>query len=214
MKLFKKKCRFEKSLAVLSEKGFIDEYAASLKAELAEAERPQDIARGKSFLANAQLILGDLTEAYGTFEEIDMKKLEPYLVGNLVSNMIFVCFVQDKFKLAEELYQTYNAAVLREHSDASKRSLAIHEHIKGRYEVSVEIYVNMMGSECRFLDICMVKSMLRLDMFEQAADFSLFFDRYSGCGELAAEVKKLKDKIIGGLPPKRKADYIKKSAKG
>lgn len=214
MKLFKKKCKFEKSLAVLSEKGFTAEYAESLKAEIAEAERKQDIARGKSFLANAQLIIGDLTDAYRTFEEIDMDKLEPYLVGNLVSNMIFACFVQDRFKQAEELYQTYNAAVLGEHSDASKRSLAIHEHIKGRYEVSVEIYVKMMGSECRFLDICMVKSMLRLDMFEQAADFSAYFSRYSNCGELSAEVNKLKNKIIGGLPPKKKAEYIKTGAKG
>lgn len=214
MKLFKKKCRFERSLTILSEKGFTAEYAQSLRDELAEAEREQDIAKGKSFLANALLILGDITEAYSTFEEINMKKLEPYLVGNLVSNMVFADFVRDNFKRAEELYKTYNASILGEHSDASKRSLAIHEHIKGRYENSVEILVNMMDSECRFLDICMVKSMLRLDMFEQAADFSAYFSRYSSCGELAEEVKKLRKKIIGGLPPKKKAEYIKNSAKG
>lgn len=214
MKLFKKKCRFEKSLAILSEKGFTEEYAESLKEEISEAEREQDIAKGKSFLANALLILGNITEAYRTFEEINIKKLEPYLLGNLVSNMVFADFVRDRFKNAEELYQTYNAAILGEHSEASKRSLAIHEHIKGRYENSVEILVNMMDSECRFLDICMVKSMLRLDMFEQAADFSAYFSRYISCGELGDEVKKLKNKIIGGLPPKKKAEYIKNSAKG
>ena len=214
MKLFKKKCRFERSLAILSEKGFTAEYAESLRSELSKAEREQDIAKGKSFLANALLILGNITEAYQTFEEINIKKLEPRLLGNLVSNMVFADFVQDRFKRAENLYQTFNAAILGEHSDASKRSLAIHEHIKGRYENSVEILVNMMDSECRFLDICMVKSMLRLDMFEQAADFSAYFSRYSGCGELGEEVKKLKNKIIGGLPPKKKAEYIKNSAKG
>lgn len=214
MKLFKKKCRFEKSLAILSEKGFTEEYAESLKTEISEAEREQDIAKGKSFLANALLILGNITEAYGTFEEINMKKLEPHLIGNLVSNMVFADFVRNNFKRAEELYQTYNASILGEHSDASKRSLAIHEHIKGRYENSVEILVNMMDSECRFLDICMVKSMLRLDMFEQAADFSAYFSRYINRSELGEEVKKLKNKIIGGLPPKKKAEYIKNSAKG
>lgn len=210
MKLFKKKCRFEKSLLILSEKGFSREYAESLKSELSEAERAQDIAKGKSFLANALLILGNITEAYTVFEETDLKKLEPNLVGNLVSNMVFADFVQDKFKRAEELYQTHNSAILGEHSDTSKRSLAIHEHIKGRYETAIEILVNMMDSECRFLDICMVKSMLRLDMFERAADFSACFNRYKDCGELAEEVNKLKNKIIGGLPPKRKAEYIKK----
>ena len=211
MKLFKKKCRFERSLAILSEKGFTEEYAASLKAELAEAERGQDIAKGKSFLANAQLILGNITDAYQTFEEIDLKKLEPRLQGNLFSNMVFADFVRDNFKRAEELYRSRNAEILGEHSDASKRSLAIHEHIKGRYETAVEILVNMMDSECRFLDICMVKSMLRLDMYEKAADFSAFFNRYNGCGELTVEVNKLRNKIVSGLPPKRKAEYIKSS---
>ncbi|MDE7279787.1 MAG: hypothetical protein K2N26_08705 [Oscillospiraceae bacterium] len=214
MKLFKKKCRFEKSLTILSEKGFTAEYAQSLRDELAEAERKQDIAKGKSFLANALLILGNISEAYQTFEDINMKYLEPHLIGNLVSNMVFADFVRNKFKRAEELYQAYNAAILGEHSDASKRSLAIHEHIKGRYENSVEILVNMMGSECRFLDICMVKSMLRLDMFEQAADFSAYFSRYSSCGELGEEVKILKNKIISGLSPQKKAEYIKNSTKG
>lgn len=213
-KIFNKKCRFEKSLLILSEKGFSEEYAESLRTELAAAEREQDIAKGKSFLANALLILGNITEAYQTFEDTNLKKLEPHLVGNLVSNMIFADFVRDRFKSAEELYQTHNAAILGEHSDASKRSLAIHEHIKGRYETAVEILVNMMDSECRFLDICMVKSMLRLDMFEQAADFSAYFNRYMNCGELSEEIKKLRSKIIGGLPPKRKADYIKSNAKG
>lgn len=210
MSLWKKKCRFEKSLKVLSEKGFSREYAEMLKTEISSAERAGDAAKGKSFLVNALIILGELTEASEVFDEVDMKKLEPRLQGNLVSNMIFNLFVRDKFNDAEELYQTYNAAILGEHSDASKRSLAIHEHIKGRYENAVEIYVKMMDSECRFLDICMVKSMLRLDMYERAADFSVCFKRYENCGELTAEVKKLRSRIADGLPPKRKAEYVKK----
>ena len=168
MGLFKKKCDFGKSLAILAKQGFSDEYADMLKTEIGTAERPKDIAKGKSFLANALLILGRLREAFDLFEEIDMKRLEWHLRGNLVSNMIFCKFVQDDFRTAEQLYKDYNDVVLGEPSDAMKRSLAIHEHINGRYEVSVEIYVKMMDSECRFLDICMVKSLLRLDMFEQA----------------------------------------------
>lgn len=210
MMFFKKKCRFEKSLTILGKDGFTDEYAEMLKTELAEAERRQDIAKGKSFLANALLIRGRLSEAFEVFEEINMKHLEAHLHGNLVSNMIFCKFVQNDFKHAEELYQTYNAAVLREHSEASKRSLAIHEHISGHYEVAVEIYAKMLDSECRFLDICMVKSMLRLDMYERAADFSMNFDRYDNCSELTAEIKKLKKKIFDGLPSKEKVKYIKK----
>lgn len=214
MMFFKKKCRFEKALSILSKSGFTREYTDMLKIELDEAERPQDIAKGKSFLANALLIQGDLKEAYQTFNEINLKKLDSTLHGNLISNMIFCLYVQNKFKDAEELYQKYNAAVLNEHGDASRRSLAIHQHINENYEASIEILANMLDSECRFLDICMVKSMLRLDMYERAAEFTKFFSRYEDCGELTKEIRKLKNKVFDGLPPKLKAQYIKNNGKG
>ncbi|MBQ8175824.1 MAG: hypothetical protein IJ035_02155 [Oscillospiraceae bacterium] len=209
MSLFKKRCYFEKALTLLNESGFTREYTEMLKTELAEAERPQDIAKGKSFLVNALIIQGDLSEAYQVFEEINIKKLDAGLHGNLVSNMIFCLYVQNKFKAADELYIKYNAVVLNEHSDASRRSLAIHQHIKGNYEAAIEILLNMMEGECRFLDICMVKAMLRLDMYERAADFTKFFDRYENSNELTKEIHKLKNKVFEGLSPKRKAQYIK-----
>ena len=209
MSLFKKKCHFEKALTILNESGFTREYTEMLKSELSEAERPQDIAKGKSFLVNALIIQGDLSEAYQVFEGINLKKLDASLHGNLVSNVIFCLYVQNKFKAADELYIKYNAAVLNERSDASRRSLAIHQHIKGNYEAAIEILLNMMEGECRFLDICMVKAMLRLDMYERAADFTKFFDRYENKNELTKEIHKLKNKVFEGLSPKRKAQYIK-----
>ncbi len=214
MMFLKKKCRFEKALSILSKSGFTREYTEMLKTELAEAERPQDIAKGQSFLINALIIQGDLTEAYQTFEKINLKKLDAHLHGNLVSNVIFCLFVQNKFKAADEMYVKYNVAVLNEHSDASRRSLAIHQHIKGNYEAAIEILLNMMESECRFLDICMVKAMLRLDMYERAAEFTKCFDRYENCGELTKEIHKLKNKVFEGLPPKLKTQYIKNNGKG
>lgn len=199
MIFFKKKCRFKKALEVLAKEGFTENYAETLKAELAEAERPVDIAKGKSFLANALMILGNLTEAYTVFEEIDIKKLEAHLRGNLVGNMIFCKFALDDFAAAEELYQKYNAEVLNDHGEVMKRSLGIHQHIKGRYEVAVEIFIKMMDGNCRFLDICMVKSLLRLNMYERAKEFTGGFDRYKDCGELGKEAEKLQKKISAGL---------------
>lgn len=205
MIFFKKKCNFKRALEVLAKEGFTENYAETLKAELAEAERPKDIAKGKSFLANALLILGDLTEAYTVFEEIDIKKLEHYLRGNLVGNMIFCKFVRDDFAAAEELYQKYNAEVLGEHDEVMKRSLGIHQHIQGRYEVAVEVFIKMIDGNCRFLDICMVKTFLRLNMYERAREFAAGFDRYKDCGELGEEVEKLQKKISAGLSlPKKK----------
>ncbi len=195
MSIFKKRTSFPEATKVLANEGFTDNYIEILKTSLEKAEHPQDIARGKSYLANALLIRGRLTEAYEVFQEIELKKLEPHLRGTLISNMIFCKFVQNDFKTAEELYQTYNAIVLGEHTEIMKRSLAIHEHIKGRYENSVEIIVKMGESQCRFIDICMVKSLLRLDMYEQAKEFSKNFESYKDCHELSAEVAKLKKKI-------------------
>lgn len=205
MNFFKKKCKFSKALEVLAKEGFTENYAETLKAELAEAERPKDIAKGQSFLANALMILGNLTEAYAVFEEINIKKLEHYLLGNLVGNMIFCKFVQNDFATAEELYQKYNSEVLGEHGEVMKRSLGIHQHIQGRYEVAVEVFIKMMDGNCRFLDICMVKTLLRLNMYERAKEFTAGFERYKGCGELGEEVEKLEKKISAGLSlPKKK----------
>lgn len=205
MIFFKKKCKFSKALEVLAKEGFTENYAEILKAELAEAERPKDIAKGKSFLANALMILGNLNEAYTVFEEIDMKKLESHLRGNLVGNMIFCKFIRDDFAAAEELYQKYNSEVLGDHGEVMKRSLGIHQHIQGRYEVAVEIFIKMMNGSCRFLDICMVKTLLRLNMYERAREFTESFERYKDCGELGEEVEKLQKKISAGLSlPKKK----------
>ena len=206
MSFFKKKCKFSKSLEVLAKEGFTENYAKTLRTELAEAERPKDIAKGQSFLANALLILGNLTEAYTVFEQINIKKLESHLRGNLISNMIFCKFILDDFDAAEELYKKYNSEVLGEHGEVMKRSLGIHQHIQGRYEVAVEVFVKMMNGSCRFLDICMVKTLLRLNMYERAKEFTVGFDRYKDCGELGEVVEKLQKKISAGLSlPKKKS---------
>ena len=199
MSIFKKRTNFPEAAEILAAEGFTDNYISLLAASVEKAEHPQDIARGKSYLANALLIRGRLKEAYAACEETNLKKLEKHLLGNLISNMIFCKFVQNDFKTAEELYQTYNVYVLGEHSEAMKRSLAIHEHISGRYENSVEIIVKMGDSPCRFIDICIVKSLLKLDMYDRAEEFSQKFGAYKDCNELSAEVAKLKKKIRENL---------------
>ena len=195
MSLFKKRTNFRQAAEILATEGFTKNYTDMLKKELETAEHRRDIAKGRNYLANALLIQGDLTEAYSVFEEIELKYLDKDLHGNLISNMIFCKFVQNDFKTADELYKTYNAAVLGEHTESMKRSLAIHEHIKGRYENAVEIIVKMGNSPCRFIDICIVKSLLRLDMYSRAEEFAVGFGKYDNCGELTKEVNKLKKKI-------------------
>lgn len=204
MIFFKKKCGFKEALRVLGQEGFTDNYIRVLREELETAERPKDIARGKSFLANGLLILGKLTEAYSVFEEMDMNRLAPHLRGNLAGNMVFCKYVQNDFKAAEELYQKYNAEILGDTGEIMKRSLAIHMHIKERYEVAVEILVKMLDGECRFLDICIVKAMLRLNMYDRAREFAPSLDRYRDCGELGEETEKLLGKLKSGKIKKKR----------
>ena len=118
MSIIKKRTNFPHAAEILAAEGFTDNYIEVLKEEVETAVHPSDIARGKSFLANALLIRGRLTEAFEAFQEVNLKKLERHLQGNLVSNMIFCKFVQNKFKDAEELYQTYNSIVLGERTEA------------------------------------------------------------------------------------------------
>lgn len=207
----KKKRPFRESAELLTEVGFSEEYIEKLRAELAGTKKPADIALGKNYLINALIITGGLTEAYNIFLQLErdnmLKRLDKSLQPNLLHNVIFSLFARDKFKEAERLYKEYNDIVLHEHSDTMKRTLAIHECISGRYENAVTILAKLLSGSCRFLDFCLVKTVLKLDMFERAAELSGNFDNYGG--ELGDEAKKLKTKIFQGLSPKKKTAAVK-----
>lgn len=207
----RKKRPFGESAKFLADGGFTEEYIEMLRGELAEIKKPADIAMGRNYLINALIITGALTEAYDIFLQLErddlLKKLDKSLQPNLLHNVIFSLFARDKFKEAERLYKEYNAIVLHEHTDTMKRTLAIHECISGRYENAVTVLAKLLDSNCRFLDFCLVKTALKLDMFERAAELAGNFDSYRG--ELGDEAKKLKAKIFQGLSPKKKTAAIK-----
>ena len=55
MSIFKKRTNFPEAAEVLATEGFTDNYISVLSASVEKAEHPQDITRGKSYLANALL---------------------------------------------------------------------------------------------------------------------------------------------------------------
>jgi tetratricopeptide (TPR) repeat protein len=205
---------YKESVKVLADEGYTDKYLSILKNELAAVKSPKPLAEGKSHLANAYLFRGELAKAYETFKETDLKKLNDIIAAILINNMIFCLFVQDKFKQADELFMEYNRIVLHEHTALMRRSLAIHEHINKRYENSVTILIKMNDvpdpRNNLYLDICLIKSMLRLDMYERAAEFSGNLDSYKDKGELWEEVLQLKKKIFSGISSEQKVKMIKK----
>lgn len=103
--------------------------------------------------------------------------------------------------------------MLKDKSDGMKRTLALHECMNGRYENAVTVLAKLMESECRFLDLCIVKTVLKLDMYERAMELSADFGKYDGREELEFEAKKLKKKIFDGISPKNKVKMVKKKRK-
>lgn len=214
MGLFKKSSPFKNSAAVLADNGFTDVYIEALKKDIEPLKKPKDIAKGQSYLINALIIAGRLEEGCSLYkkysEENLFDKLDKTLYPNLLHNVIFAYFIRNKYKEAETIYKEKNEFVLKDTSDTMKRSLALHECMNGRYENAVTVLAKLLDSDCRFVDLCIVKTVLKLDMFSRANELSANFDEYKGRNELEAEAQKLKKKIFDGLSPKEKVKAVKK----
>ncbi len=214
MGLFKKSSPFKNSAAVLADNGFTDAYIETLKKDIEPLKKPKDIAKGQSYLINALIIAGRLEEACSLYEKYSAEnlfgKLDKMLYPNLLHNVIFAYFIRNKYKNAETIYKEKNDVVLRDTSDTMKRSLALHECMNGRYENAVTVLAKLLDSDCRFVDLCIVKTVLKLDMFSRANELSANFGEYKGRNELEAEAQKLKKKIFDGLSPKEKVRAVKK----
>ena len=214
MGLFKKSSPFKNSAAVLADNGFTDVYIEALKKDIEPLKKPKDIAKGQSYLINALIIAGRLEEGCSLYkkysEENLFDKLDKALYPNLLHNVIFAYFIRNKYKEAETIYKEKNEFVLKDTSDTMKRSLALHECMNGRYENAVTVLAKLLDSDCRFVDLCIVKTVLKLDMFSRANELSANFSEYKGRNELEAEAQKLKKKIFDGLSPKEKVRAVKK----
>lgn len=212
-----RKSPFSGSSAILAEEGFSERYEEKLRSEVTEDLKPSEKAAGYNYLINALIIEGKLSEGYEVFADMEkeglLSKLDKYLLPNLLHNVIFSLFARDRFKDAEELYKKYNSDVLKEHTDTMRRTLAIHEFINERYENAVTILAKLMDSPCGFIDFCLVKTVLRLDMYDRADEISVNFDAYKGKYELEKAVSKMRKRIFDGLSPKKKVNAVKRRKK-
>ncbi|MCL2053413.1 MAG: hypothetical protein FWG90_03090 [Oscillospiraceae bacterium] len=198
-----KKSPFSASAAVLGEKGFCADYLDALNADISCVKKAKELEKGKSYLCNALVIMGRLTEAYEVFQGINLKRLDKGLAPNLTHHVIFSLFARDKLSEADNIYREQNEIVLSEHTDGMRRTLAIHEYINGRYENAVTVLAKLLGGEVRFLDICLIKSMLRLDMYERASELSGGLAKYKGLSELGDEALRLEAQISEGFNTNR-----------
>lgn len=188
------------SATFLAEHGYTDEYISLLASAREKAKRSRDIAEGQALYAQALMFRGELRGALGEYENTDIDRLPEAIKGVFVGNFILCLFLLDKPQKIKELLEGRNAEVFSGSSLIMRRNVGIREYVNRQYENAVTVFVKLAGMPdpraTLMADICLVKSMLKLDMYERAREIAeLGFDRYRGKGELTAVVNRLRSEI-------------------
>lgn len=202
---------------MLADKGYTEAYIDALKLEIDNARGEKAKAEGQGYLACAYLFMGQLSKSAETFETINSEKIGNMQGEILFANMELCYFLMGKNQKADEIYKTYNEQILAGKGVTMKRSLAIHEYVQERYENAVTVLVKISSEsdprDTLFIDICLIKTFIKLDMFDRAYQFSSTLDRYNNKGELTEEVQKIRKKIFDNLSTQKKQNNIKKRKK-
>ncbi len=194
---------YSRAAEYLTQNGYDEEYINMLRAAMEKAPKGRRQEEGKALIAQGLLFKGDLTAAAEAFGECEIKKLSRSLGHVFVNNYILCLFLTDKFKEINELYEKHNALVLGESSVVMRRTIGIREFIARRYENAVTVFVKAVSTDDRrsvlMIDICLVRAMLRLDMFDRAREIAQkSFPAYYGRGELTELIRKTEMRIESG----------------
>lgn len=207
---------YAESAMYLAEHGYDDEYMRLLGAERESAAKPKEQAEGMALTAQGLMFRGQLRDALKAYEETDVSKLSRSVGHVFVNNYIFCLFLLNKPERIRTIYEEQNRLALAEGSLFMRRTIGIKEYIEKRYENAVTVFVKLLSEpdpRCTLMaDICIVRAMLKLDMKDRAAEIAeLGFGRYSGKGDITAEVNRLRLAISsqnikkgGGKKKKRK----------
>lgn len=193
----------------LAEHGYNDEYMRMLSEAVALAKSEKDKAKGQILTAQAFLFRGELKKALAEFEAADINKIPKHVNSVAVNNYILCLFLLNRSSRINEIYREYNRIALAEDTLVMRRTIGIREYIGKRYENAVEVFVRLLSEpdprNTLMADICIVRTLLQLDMKDRAAEIAeMGFERYNGKGDITAEVNRLKMKIKEQNPKKRK----------
>lgn len=196
---------FADSAVYLAEHGYSAEYLQKLAAETETAKSAKDKAEGQALTAQAYLFRGELRRSLEEFEKTDIGKLPKHLNSVFVNNYILCLFLLGKPNRIREIYEQYNSIALAENTLVMRRTIGIKEYIDKRYENAVTVFIKLLSEpdprNTLMADICLVKSMLALDMRERAREIAdMGFARYVGMGDITAEVNRLR-LMLSGKPP-------------
>lgn len=192
--------RFSASAMYLAEHGYDDEYMRMLAEETQAAKNEKERAEGQALTAQAYLFRGQLKNALAEFEAVDIDKLPKHVNSVAVNNYILCLFLLNKASEIRRIYQEHNRIALADNTLVMRRTIGIKEHIEKRYENAVTVFIRLLSEPdprvTLMADICIVRSMLALDMKDRAGEIAeLGFSRYNGKGDITAEVNRLKMRI-------------------
>lgn len=219
MKLSLKNNTFIKLMEKLQKEGYTDEYMEGMKEEIAKAERRMKLRDAEGYKAMygfARLFRGELDEAYECLKNIKMPLLRKPMRSKYINNLIAVCFFLEKYDEVTELYTEHEKLIISDPGALMRRSLGMREYARERYENAVTIFIKLMELESKsdslFSDLCLMKTMMQLDMYESSRPFLKFLERYKGLKQLNEIASEVQRKALAGLhnPQKNQKKHKKK----
>ncbi len=199
-KLLISKSAYSDSVKILAKDGYSDEYITFLQSKIAECKKEKDKQEGNSLLAQGYMFNGQLREALKVFETVDITKVPKELRTIFSTNYLLCAFLLGKTNKVKQIYEELNLYILGEDIPQMRRSVGIKEYVERRYENAVTVFVKLLEAPdpraTLFVDYCLVKSMIALDMYDEAKKIADTFSRYDDKKEITAEVKKVRNKLL------------------
>lgn len=213
-----KKNQYGHTAEILVREGYSDSYMAALDNVLQNVSKASDIAEGYCYKACAHLFRGELDSAYDRFAEINKRSLPVIISQSYAANYLLCLFLLNKFREADELYESCNNILLEDNNLLMRRSVGIHQFIRGNFDASLTVFIKAgkeagrlqdSSASMLMLDICIVRTLVKLDMYPQAADYCSAFSRYDNLDKLGDIVRKLKKNVFDNVSNEKKVKMIK-----
>lgn len=214
----RKKNHYAHTAEILVREGYSDSYMTALDDALKTASKASDIAEGCCYIACAHLFRGELDRAYDRFLEINKKSLPDIICQSYAANYLLCLYLLNKFREADELYEDCNNILLEDNNLMMRRSVGIHQFIRGNFDAALTVFIKAgkeagklqdASASMLMLDICIVRTLVQLDMYPQAVDYCSAFSRYDNLDKLGDIVRKLKKNVFDNLSNEKKVKMIK-----
>ena len=195
---------FSQTAAYLAEHGYNARYMQMLEELLPTLKSKRDTEDCKALIAQGYLFRGELKKAEEHFTGVDISLMSRESRPAFANNHVLCLFLLKKEGQMLKTFAEYESYILQDDTLLRRRSIALREFANGDYEAAVTVLVKLMSeADSRatlMADICLVRTMLRLDMYRQADEIARRqFDRYKGKFELTALATSLENSIRKGL---------------